>query len=376
MISETLAWVQGMTGAYYDYIVMAAIIAISFLIGRIASGIITLVEHRIVKRSSGTLDDMLLEAIKGPVKAGVLLFGIFLALKYLPDIASSSYYVGLAYTVMIPVFVAYTASRLTGAVIEWYSAEVAKKTRTQIDDQFLPILKKAAYGIIFGVMILVMFNQLGVRVETVIAAMGIGGLAVALALQPTLSNFFSGAQMVVDRPLRIGDYIELESGDKGTVVDIGWRSTKIRTFTNNVIVLPNTKIADSKIINYNNPNPSVGFTVECGVAYGTDLEKAESIAKQAAREVMSTCNGVKDFDPIFRYSEFGDSSINFKVVMRTKTLADSFLAKHEFIKKLKKAFDSEGIEIPFPQIDVHAKQDKEPQAKFRRKKPAKRAKRK
>jgi len=217
MISEALAWVQGMTGAYYDYIVMAAIIAISFLIGRIASGIITLVEHRIVKRSSGTLDDMLLEAIKGPVKAGVLLFGIFLALKYLPDIASSSYYVGLAYTVMIPVFVAYTASRLTGAVIEWYSAEVAKKTRTQIDDQFLPILKKAAYGIIFGVMILVMFNQLGVRVETVIAAMGIGGIAVALAIQPTLSNFFSGAQMVVDRPLRIGDYIELESGDKGTV---------------------------------------------------------------------------------------------------------------------------------------------------------------
>ncbi len=357
-MEQIISAIQSFSGPYADYIIAFLIILASIVVAKVASGIITFAEGRLVSRSKSSADDILLESLKGPVKVGILIFGIFLALGYLPMLSQYGAEVATAYTVIIPLFVAYLASRLVGAGIEWYSAEVAHRTKSDVDDQFLPIIKKVAYGIIFGIMIVVMFNQLGIRVETVIAAMGIGGLAVALALQPTLSNFFSGAQMVVDRPLRIGDFVELDSGDKGTVVDIGWRSTKIRTYTNNIVVLPNGKIADSKIINYNTPNPSVGFTVDCGVAYDSDLEKVEKISVDVAKKVMEKCNGVKDFEPLFRYREFGDSSINFRIIMRTKSLADRYLATHEFIKALKKRFDKEGIEIPFPQVDVHTEMPK------------------
>lgn len=352
-MEQIIAAIEGFAGPYADYVIAFLIIVASLVIAKIVCGMLTFIERRVVTRSKSTVDDVILESFKGPVKVGIFLFGLFLALKYIPALTVYANEIQILYTVLIPVYVAYVASRIIGAGIEWYTLEISHKTKTEIDDQFLPIIKKVIYGVIFGVMIVVMLSQLGVRVETVIAAMGIGGLALALALQPTLSNFFSGAQMVLDRPLRIGDFVELESGDKGTVVDIGWRSTKIRTYTNNIVVMPNSKIADSKIINYNTPNPEVGFIVNCGVAYNSDLEKVEKISLEVAKDVLNKCNGVKGFKPLFRFNEFGDSSINFRVIMRTKALGDSYLAKHEFIKALKKRFDRDGIEIPFPQTDVH-----------------------
>ncbi len=349
--------IEGFAGPFTQYIVSAILIIASFVVAKAASYVLTLVEKHITSKSGTTIDDKILEAIKGPLKVGIVILGVVMAMEYMPVLDAYAAEIRLVYTILVPLFIGYLVSRIAGAFLDWYTAEIAVKTKSQIDDQFIPILKKLIYGIIFGVMILIMFNQMGVRVETAIAALGIGGLAIALALQPTLTNFFSGAQMVLDRPLKIGDIIELDSGEKGVVTDIGWRSTKIKTFTNNIVVLPNSKIADSKILNYSTPDAAVGFTIDCGVAYDSDLEKVERVTLQVAREVMSRCNGVKDFEPLFRYREFGGSSINFRVIMRVGTLGESYLAIHEFIKALKKNFGAEGIEIAFPQMDVHFDSD-------------------
>lgn len=348
----------GYLGPYSGYLYALVIVIITLIVAKIATFSIDRLKGRVAERTESGLDDIVVKQAKGPVRLGVLLMGAFFALNALPVLSAYSENISVWFTVIFSLYSAYLASKIVGAVIEWYSIEISERTKTKADEHFLPIIKRAAYGTIFGLMLLVMFGQFGIRIETLIAAMGIGGIAVALALQPTLSNFFSGVHMVMDRPLRIGDFVELDSGDKGTVMDIGWRSTKIRTFTNNIVVLPNTTLADSKIINYNTPNPEIGFAVKCGVSYGSDLEKVEKITLDVAKKVLSRCNGVKDFEPIFRYNEFGDSSINFKVVLRTKTLADSYLATHEFIKELKKRFDKEKIEIPFPQMDVHTDRKK------------------
>ncbi|MBN1896970.1 MAG: mechanosensitive ion channel family protein [Candidatus Aenigmarchaeota archaeon] len=346
--------VSGFAGPVYtQYVVSAILIALSFMIANIASYIITLIERHITSRSKISLDDKILEAVKGPLKVGIVIIGIVMALEYMSILDAYVNEIRMIYTILVPLFIGYLASRIAGGLIDWYTTEVASKTNSKVDDQLLPIVKKLIYALIFGVLILIVFNQLGVKVETAIAALGIGGLAVALALQPTLTNFFSGAQMVADRPIRIGDYIEIESLEKGVVMDIGWRSTKIRTFTNNIVVLPNSKIADSKIINYSIPDPTAGFTVDCGVAYDSDLEKVEKVALEVAKETLNEYNGVKDFEPVFRFREFGSSSINFRVIMRTKTLGDTYFATHGFIKNIKKRFDREGIEIAFPQMDVH-----------------------
>ncbi len=349
----TVAQIMDLIGPLSGYLHSFLIILVTLIVIKIAFSFINSLKKKVSSGKKTNLYETILNAIKRPLGLGILLFGIFFSLKSLPPIQAFADNINTFFTIIFSFYFAYLASKVIGLIIEWYSTEIAEKTETKVDDQFLPILKRATYGIIFGIMIILMLNQLGIRVETLIATLGIGGLAVALALQPTLSNFFSGMQMVFDRPLRIGDFVELDSGDKGTVVDIGWRSTRIRTYMNNIVTIPNSKLSDSRVINYTTPTSEIGFAVECGVTYDSDLEHVEKIGLEVAKDVLERCNGVKNFKPIFRYREFGDSSINFKVVLRTKTLGDSYLATHEFIKKLKKSFEKEGIEIAFPQLDIH-----------------------
>jgi small-conductance mechanosensitive channel len=369
----TIGQIQSLIQPYSGYMFAFFIIVSALIAIKIAHIIIERLKKEAGPDENAKLYRDILDALKGPVGLGILLFGVFFALRSLDALAAYAGGIEALFTVIFSFYAAYLAAKVVGMFIEWYAVEMAHKTKTTVDDQFLPIIKRVAYGVIFGIVIIVMLNQLGIRVETLIATLGIGGLAVALALQPTLANFFSGMQMVVDRPLRIGDFVELDSGDRGTVVDIGWRSTKIRTFMNNIVTIPNSKLSDSKIINYNTPSAEIGFAVECGVAYDSDLEKVEKVSLEVASEVMERCHGVKNFKPVFRYREFADSSINFKVILRTKTLSNSYLTIHEFIKALKKRFDKEGIEIAFPQLDVHT--DKPGKAKIKRK-PAHKRKRK
>jgi len=338
---------------YTEYIVALIILIIAFVIAKGITDLLNRYVSKIAKKTKSELDDMLLHTVRRPVFWGVVLGGFYLAIRGLTVLSAYTTELGMAFSVIFIFYGAYVVSRILNVVIEWYSKEIAVKTKTKIDEQFLPIFKKLGYAVIYGLAILWVLGQLGIEITTLIAAMGIGGLAIALALQPTLSNFFSGAQVVLDRPLKIGDYIELDSGDRGTVVDIGWRSTRIRTYENNLLVIPNSKIANSKIINYNSPNTEIGFKVECGVAYDSDLEKVEKVAFSVAKDVMKKYGGVEGFEPKVRFREFGDSSINFLVIMRTKTLKDKYMARHEFIKRLKKRFDKEKIEIAFPQLDVH-----------------------
>jgi len=204
---------------------------------------------------------------------------------------------------------------------------------------------------------LLVLDNLGIEITPLLTALGIGSLAVALALQPTLSNLFAGLHLSVARPIRVGDYIELENGTQGWVEDIGWRATRIRQMPNNIVLVPNAKLADMVIKNYEMPGTEQSTIVPMGVAYGSDLEQVERIVVEVAREVQQTSEGaVPDFEPLVRFHTFGDSSIDFNVILRARHTADRFVPVHEFVKRIKARFDAEGIEIPFPQRVVHQPQ--------------------
>lgn len=349
-----------MLAPYMEYIIALVILAAAFIFSKGITVLLSRYVSRIAKKTKSELDDMLLAAVSRPLFWGIILGGVYLATRGLGALSAYATDLGMAFSVIFIFYGAYALSRIVNVVLDWYSKEIAAKSKTRLDEHFLPIFKKLGYVIIYGLAILWILGQLGIEITTLIAAMGIGGIAIALALQPTLSNFFSGAQMVLDRPLKIGDYIELDSGDKGRVVDIGWRSTRIRTYGNNLLIIPNSKIADSKIINYNIPNKEAGFIIECGVAYNSDLDKVEKVTLKVAKDVLKKHGGVEGFEPKLRYREFGDSSINFCIIMRTQTYSKKFRARHEFIKRLKKMFDKERIEIAFPQLDVHLDNKRKP----------------
>ncbi|MFH1625075.1 MAG: mechanosensitive ion channel family protein, partial [Pseudomonadota bacterium] len=211
--------------------------------------------------------------------------------------------------------------------------------------------------VIIGV--LIVLQTLGVSITPIITALGIGGLAVALALQDTLSNLFSGFYILISRQVRVGDYVKLGTGEEGYVVDITWRNTTLRALPNNIIMVPNSKLASAITTNYNLPEKELSVRVQVGVSYDSDLEHVEKVTIEVAKGVMQDIVGdVISFEPFIRYHTFADFSINFTVIMRAKEFVDQYSMKHEFVKRLHKRYREEGIEIPFPIRTVHMKDKK------------------
>ncbi|MFH1314083.1 MAG: mechanosensitive ion channel family protein [Candidatus Eisenbacteria bacterium] len=218
------------------------------------------------------------------------------------------------------------------------------------------IVQTAVRGVIILIALLIVLDTAGVSITPIVASLGVGSLAVALALQSPLANFFAGIQILADRPVEVGQYIELDTGQKGYVTKIGWRSTTIRILPNNLVIVPNSTIMSAIITNYYLPEKQLSILVDVGVHYDSDLEHVEKVTCEVAKEVLQDVEGgKKDFDPFIRYHTFGDFSINFTVILRVEEFVNGYLVKHEFVKRLHRRFKQEGIIIPFPirTLDIH-----------------------
>lgn len=197
--------------------------------------------------------------------------------------------------------------------------------------------------------VLIILSTLGISITPILASLGIGSLAIALALQPTLENFFSGIQILADKPIRVGDYIELESGEQGFVEKIGWRSTWIKMLPNNVVIIPNAALAKSKVINYYYPEKQLSVPVDVGVHYDSDLEHVERVTLEVAREILISHKwGIDNYDTFVVFHTFDSYSINFTVMLRAEEYFNRFFIKSAFIKALHKRFKQENIIIPYP----------------------------
>jgi small-conductance mechanosensitive channel len=196
---------------------------------------------------------------------------------------------------------------------------------------------------------MIILNEVGVEITPLLTVLGVGGLAVGLALQDPLSNLFSGLFISLSGQIRVGDFIELEDGRAGHVVDFDWRSTRLQLLPNNVVIVPNNRLAQAIVTNYNLPQQEMSVLVAVGVDYASDLEHVERVTTEVAAEVLREVEGgVATFEPLIRFNAFADSSINFNVILRGRQFTDQFLLKHEFIKRLHARYAAEGISIPFP----------------------------
>ncbi len=199
--------------------------------------------------------------------------------------------------------------------------------KTDIDNRLLPLLRRVSTVVIYAIGLLIILDQLHVNISPILAGLGIGGLAVALALQPTLSNFLAGTYVMSDAVIHVGDYIMLENGPEGMVEDIEWRSTKLRHWQGNLLILPNSKLAEAIVTDYEKPEQSMLFTVDCGVSYDSDLQRVERVTIEVAETVLGRLSeGDKCFKPLVRFKEFGDSNINFAVVLKAVDRAGHFVS--------------------------------------------------
>ena len=354
-ISELLGVTSGIAKYIIALIILFVFLGLSFVANMIFTRISVL-----VSKTKTTLDDKVIKNTRGPVRIMIILLGVYFFLEYLyPELSIAGFSVEEIFVTLYILLIGYTITRAVDAFFLWYIEEMEKKNR-KIDEHVFTFLKKSAIAFIYLIVVMIIISKLGIEITPILASLGIGGLAVALALQSTLSNFFSGVYIAADRHIKVGDFVEISPDIAGYVVDIGWRSTKIRTLGKNLIIVPNSKMAESIIKNYDAPVHAVSVVIDVGVSYKSDLEKVEKVTMKVAKDIIKKLEdaAIKDFEPIFRYREFGDSSINFRVILKAKRYVDKFKIKHEFIKALFKEFKKNGIEIPFPQRDVHLFKEK------------------
>ncbi|MEN2998758.1 MAG: mechanosensitive ion channel family protein [Brevinematia bacterium] len=186
-----------------------------------------------------------------------------------------------------------------------------------------------------------------------LTTLGIGGLAIAIALQDTLANFFAGVQVLLVHQIRVGDYIKLENGEEGVVVDINWRNTTIRDLFNNLVIVPNSKLISGITKNYHLPDQEMSVVVAVEVSIENDLKFVEEITLDVAKEVQSSVEGaVKTWEPLIRYQSFTDYSIKFNVILRVVEYTYQFPVRHEFLKRLHSRFKQENVKLSIPLVNI------------------------
>jgi small-conductance mechanosensitive channel len=261
-----------------------------------------------------------------------------LPLNEQPRLQQLQHLISGALLVILILSVTLVASKLTDKV-------VAISTRQATHDTS-PIFANLARIVVFVIGALMILQSLDIRVTPILTALGVGGVAVALALQDTLSNLFAGIYILMSRKIRPGDFIQIESGAQGYIRDINLRHTTIRELANNLVVIPNTKMASAVNRNYSLPEQEVTVLVDVGVRYTNDLANVERVTLDVARETLcEVSGGVPDFEPQVRYHTFADPGVRFTAVLRAQAFVDQFLLKHEFIKRLHRRYGDEGIEV-------------------------------
>ncbi|MBD2449888.1 mechanosensitive ion channel family protein [Nostoc sp. FACHB-152] len=201
---------------------------------------------------------------------------------------------------------------------------------------------------------LIILQTIGIQITPIVTTLGVGGIAVGLALQDTLANLFAGFYLIISKQVRTGDYVKLDAGQEGYVTDITWRNTTIRELSNNVVIVPNSKLASAIFTNYHLPAKEITLTMNVGVSYDSDLEQVERVTVEVAKEVMrEIAPELIENEPYIRFHTFGEFSIDFTLYMRVNEYFDQRIGKHLFVKKLHKRYQELGISIPFPIRDVY-----------------------
>lgn len=333
------------------FIVFIVSTAILFTIRGIAFRLI----HRWAEKTETKLDDIIIKSFKTPSIYWCLAIGLYIGADVSELPKRYIFYLSKAIHVIVILSVTIAAANLVGKIFKNY----IQKLDVPIPTTGL------AYGILKGTIFIIGFliilSVLGISITPLITALGVGGLAVALALQDTLANLFAGIHILMEKSIRVGDFVKLETGQEGCVEDITWRTTRIRMLPNNIVVIPNIKLSQSVVTNYYLPEKRMSLLVPISVSYSSDPEKVERVLVEEAKKGAGEIPGLLgEPEPFVRFIPgYGDSSLDFTLICQVKEFVDQYLAQHELRKRIFKRFKEEGIAIPFPHRTVYLREEKD-----------------
>jgi small-conductance mechanosensitive channel len=333
------------------------IAAISLVLGGLILGVIfqKFVFARLkalARRTPWPGDDIIVNALNGIAAVWFATIGAYIAIQNLSLTTALSLYLHRILLVIIILSCTVALAKIAGGLVRLYTSKFHGVLPTTT------LFANLTKVLIFIIGILIIIQTLGIAITPIITALGIGGLAVALALQDSLSNLFAGLRIIASKNYKIGDYIKLNTGEEGYIADISWWNTTIKNLANNIVILPNSKLAAATVTNYYLPEKELLLIVELAVNYENDLDKVERITSQVAQETLREVpGGVPEYLPLIRYHSFGPLGVEFSVILRIKEFVNQYSVKHNFIKRLYKRYREDGIKVPSPVLAVKTQQN-------------------
>jgi small-conductance mechanosensitive channel len=297
------------------------------------------------RRSGSRAGLILYQSLRGPTILWAIILALHAAIqssnlphviteKWAPDVLIALW--GASFTIML--------MRASGDIVRHYGAHIPGALPVTTLTQTLAQLTVLILGVLW------ILNAVGVKVTPILTALGVGGLAVALALQDTLSNLFAGFYVAAARQISLGDYVKLNTGEEGYVTDITWRSTTFRALANNLVIVPNSKLAQAIVTNYSLPQKQMGVSVQVGVSYDADIDKVERALLDVGTQAIGQVAGlVADPAPSVSFDPgFGDFALGFSLNFQVGEFSQQFAVKQELRKRILRRFRQDGIDIPFP----------------------------
>ncbi|MFB6619577.1 mechanosensitive ion channel family protein [Streptomyces sp. NPDC056367] len=326
----------------HDWVVAAIAMAAGVAAGLLLRALMRWL-GRHASRTAWSGDDIIVDALRTLAPWAAVIGGAAAAASVLPLTTRVTGLVNDSLIALLILIATFSAARGVAGLVQSLA-----QSRTGVAGS-ATIFVNIARVVVLTMGVLVALETMGVSIAPLLTALGVGGLAVALALQDTLANLFAGVHILASKTVQPGDYIRLSSGEEGYVVDINWRNTVVRNLSNNLVIIPNGRLARTNMTNFTQPEQKLSILVQVGVGYDSDLEHVERVTLDVVDTVMADVSGgVADHEAAVRFHTFADSRINFTVILGVGEFSDQYRIKHEFIKRLHERYRAEGISIPAP----------------------------
>lgn len=311
--------------------------------------------HRWAAKSESHLDDLMVRAIKIPSVFWCLAIGLYIGIDLSDYSGKYLFYISQAVHILLIFSVTLACANLAGRLFVYYFQ------KSNIPIPATGLVNGLLQGIIWIMGSIVILNFLGIPITPMITALGVGGLAMALALQDTLANFFAGIHIMMEKSIRVGDFIKLESGQEGVVQDITWRTTRVKMLGNNMVIIPNHKFSQSTVTNYSLPDKRMSVSIPVSVSYQADPEKVEMVLVDEVKKAIGNVPGLLGHPaPLVRLTPgFGDSSLDFTLIFQVEEFLDQYAVQHELRKRIFERLKAENLEIPYPQQTVYLREEKD-----------------
>ena len=331
------------------YLKFLFILVVSVVVAFLAKFVMRQVLKPLAKKTKTRIDDLIIKSISSIIFYIILILGFKIGIQHFEF--ETAIYSSIINTLFILIIVVMVLRIITNFSKHWLN-EWAAKTASTADDRLIPLVAKILKAVTIILGFFFIFDTWNINLSPLLATAGIAGIAIGFAVRDSLANILGGIQLVLDKAFKVGDKVELESGEMGEILDIGIRSTKLRTYDNEVIYIPNGSLANTKIKNFTVPDVSVRVNVNFGVEYGSDPEKVRSVVLDAVKKIDTV---IEDPEPVVQFLNMSDFALDFVARVWIQSYTEAYSTKLKVTDEVYNALNKAHIGIPFPTRTIYTK---------------------